>query len=53
MSEKLPHRSASAAATIPLPGFKDFVAGGLAGMAQVAVGHPLDTVKVRLQLEGI
>ncbi|KAJ3195588.1 hypothetical protein HK101_011731 [Irineochytrium annulatum] len=26
--------------------------GSLGGMAQVAVGHPLDTVKVRLQLDG-
>ncbi|KAJ3042284.1 hypothetical protein HDV00_007651 [Rhizophlyctis rosea] len=38
--------------SIPVPGLKDFAAGGLAGMAQVAVGHPLDTIKVRLQLEG-
>ncbi|KAJ3124881.1 hypothetical protein HK098_000819 [Nowakowskiella sp. JEL0407] len=37
---------------IPLPGVNDFVAGSAAGMAQVAVGHPLDTVKVRLQIEG-
>ncbi|KAJ1907931.1 hypothetical protein LPJ81_000425 [Coemansia sp. IMI 209127] len=33
-------------------GWKDFVAGSLAGAAQVAVGHPLDTVKVRMQIEG-
>ncbi|KAI8844948.1 mitochondrial carrier domain-containing protein [Chytridium lagenaria] len=38
--------------SIPLPGGKDFIAGSFAGMAQVAIGHPLDTVKVRLQLEG-
>ncbi|KAJ1666346.1 hypothetical protein IW140_001075 [Coemansia sp. RSA 1813] len=33
-------------------GWKDFVAGSLAGAAQVAVGHPLDTIKVRMQIEG-
>ncbi|KAJ2546031.1 hypothetical protein EV175_005746, partial [Coemansia sp. RSA 1933] len=33
-------------------GWKDFAAGSLAGAAQVAVGHPLDTVKVRMQIEG-
>lgn len=27
-------------------GYKDFVAGLLAGVATVAVGHPFDTVKV-------
>ncbi|PIA16960.1 mitochondrial carrier [Coemansia reversa NRRL 1564] len=32
-------------------GWKDFAAGSLAGAAQVAVGHPLDTVKVRMQIE--
>ncbi|KAF0527648.1 mitochondrial carrier [Gigaspora margarita] len=32
-------------------GWEDFVAGSFAGMAQVAVGQPLDTIKVRLQLE--
>ncbi|KAJ1752951.1 hypothetical protein LPJ78_003631 [Coemansia sp. RSA 989] len=32
-------------------GWKDFVAGSLAGAAQVAVGHPLDTIKVRMQIE--
>ncbi|RKP06716.1 mitochondrial carrier domain-containing protein [Thamnocephalis sphaerospora] len=31
--------------------WKDTVAGSLAGMAQVVVGQPLDTVKVRLQVE--
>lgn len=29
-------------------GYKDFVAGMLAGVATVAVGHPFDTVKVSL-----
>ncbi|KAJ1724328.1 hypothetical protein LPJ53_001411 [Coemansia erecta] len=33
-------------------GWRDFVAGSLAGAAQVAVGHPLDTVKVRMQTQG-
>ncbi|KAJ2462365.1 hypothetical protein GGI03_004517 [Coemansia sp. RSA 2337] len=33
-------------------GWKDFVAGSLAGAAQVAVGHPLDTIKVRMQIGG-
>lgn len=28
---------------------KDFIAGGIGGMCTVAAGHPLDTVKVRLQ----
>lgn len=28
---------------------QDFVAGGLAGSASVIVGHPLDTIKVRIQ----
>lgn len=30
----------------------DFVAGGVAGAASVVVGHPADTVKIRLQLFG-
>lgn len=30
-------------------GHKDYVAGLLAGVATVAVGHPFDTVKVKLQ----
>lgn len=30
----------------------DFIAGGAAGGASVVVGHPLDTVKVRLQIFG-
>ena len=29
--------------------FHDFVAGGVAGSASVVVGHPFDTMKVRLQ----
>ncbi|CAG8494293.1 15347_t:CDS:2 [Acaulospora morrowiae] len=32
-------------------GWEDFVAGNFAGMAQVFVGQPLDTIKVRLQIE--
>ncbi|CAG8545652.1 6491_t:CDS:2, partial [Scutellospora calospora] len=32
-------------------GWEDFVAGSFAGMAQVAVGQPLDTIKTRLQIE--
>lgn len=31
---------------------KDFVAGTLAGMASKLIGHPFDTVKVRLQAQG-
>lgn len=30
---------------------KDFTAGQFAGMAQVIVGHPLDTIKVVLQTQ--
>ena len=29
--------------------WQDFVAGGIAGSASVVVGHPFDTIKVRLQ----
>mmetsp|Transcript_14346 Transcript_14346/g.23221 ORF Transcript_14346/g.23221 Transcript_14346/m.23221 type:complete len:388 (+) Transcript_14346:163-1326(+) len=29
--------------------FHDFIAGGIAGSASVIVGHPMDTVKVRMQ----
>lgn len=29
--------------------FHDFVAGGVAGSASVVVGHPFDTIKVRIQ----
>ncbi|RUP42734.1 mitochondrial carrier domain-containing protein [Jimgerdemannia flammicorona] len=35
---------------VPGP-WQDFLAGNFAGMAQVLVGQPLDTVKVRLQLD--
>lgn len=33
------------------PGVKDFVAGTVGGVAQVLAGHPLDTLKVRLQTQ--
>ncbi len=33
-------------------GTKDFVAGCVGGMFQVLSGHPLDTLKVRLQTSG-
>lgn len=33
--------------------FADIVAGGTGGLASIMVGHPLDTVKVRLQTTGI
>lgn len=29
--------------------YKEYVAGMMAGLATVAVGHPFDTVKVKLQ----
>mmetsp|Transcript_32874 Transcript_32874/g.36607 ORF Transcript_32874/g.36607 Transcript_32874/m.36607 type:complete len:396 (+) Transcript_32874:1-1188(+) len=29
--------------------FNDFIAGGVAGSASVVVGHPMDTLKVRMQ----
>ena len=29
--------------------FHDFIAGGVAGSASVVVGHPMDTLKVRMQ----
>ncbi|KAL2915067.1 hypothetical protein HK105_205391 [Polyrhizophydium stewartii] len=45
-----PAAGAGAAAQLPIPSAREFVAGGLSGIAQVAVGHPLDTVRVRLQL---
>eukprot|EP00999_Lentomonas_sp_LEN2_P002687 NODE_561_length_1366_cov_89.420500_g525_i0.p1 GENE.NODE_561_length_1366_cov_89.420500_g525_i0~~NODE_561_length_1366_cov_89.420500_g525_i0.p1 ORF type:complete len:288 (-),score=31.43 NODE_561_length_1366_cov_89.420500_g525_i0:293-1156(-) len=32
-------------------GFKNFVAGGVGGICLVVSGHPLDTIKVRLQTE--
>lgn len=28
--------------------FHDFIAGGVAGSASVIVGHPFDTIKVRI-----
>ncbi|CAD7703906.1 unnamed protein product [Ostreobium quekettii] len=31
------------------PAFKDFLAGGIGGMAGVVAGQPLDTVRIRLQ----
>jgi len=34
-----------------LSGVKDITAGSVRGFAQVAVGHPLDTIKVRLQTQ--
>lgn len=37
-------------AEISTSGYKDYVAGLLAGVAAVATGHPFDTVKVRLSL---
>ncbi|KAL2344073.1 hypothetical protein Fmac_005358 [Flemingia macrophylla] len=37
------------AAEISTSGYKDYVAGLLAGVAAVATGHPFDTVKVKLQ----
>lgn len=35
-----------------ITGSKDIVAGCARGIAQVCVGHPLDTIKVRLQTQG-
>lgn len=32
--------------------FHDFVAGGIAGSASVVVGHPFDTIKVRIDVGG-
>lgn len=32
-------------------GYKDYVAGLMAGIAIVITGHPFDTVKVRLLLQ--
>uniref|UniRef100_A0A7N0VG84 Mitochondrial arginine transporter BAC1 n=1 Tax=Kalanchoe fedtschenkoi TaxID=63787 RepID=A0A7N0VG84_KALFE len=34
---------------VEISGYKDYVAGLLAGVATVAIGHPFDTVKVKLQ----
>lgn len=33
--------------------YRHFIGGTLGGMAQVIVGHPFDTIKVRLQAEGL
>eukprot|EP00297_Palpitomonas_bilix_P013027 CAMPEP_0113894014 /NCGR_PEP_ID=MMETSP0780_2-20120614/16442_1 /TAXON_ID=652834 /ORGANISM="Palpitomonas bilix" /LENGTH=298 /DNA_ID=CAMNT_0000884427 /DNA_START=36 /DNA_END=932 /DNA_ORIENTATION=- /assembly_acc=CAM_ASM_000599 len=33
------------------PAWKSFLAGGVAGVCLVGVGHPLDTIKVRLQTQ--
>jgi len=37
---------------INLQAFKSFLAGTSSGVAKLVVGHPLDTIKVRLQMEG-
>ncbi|KAI9004451.1 mitochondrial carrier domain-containing protein [Hyaloraphidium curvatum] len=34
---------------LDLPGLKSFLSGGFGGMCLVAVGHPFDLIKVRLQ----
>jgi len=34
---------------VEVTAFQDFIAGGIAGTASVVVGHPFDTIKVRLQ----
>ncbi len=34
---------------VQVSAFKSFWAGGFGGMCTVATGHPLDTIKVRLQ----
>uniref|UniRef100_A0A0X3NXT0 Mitochondrial carnitine/acylcarnitine carrier protein n=1 Tax=Schistocephalus solidus TaxID=70667 RepID=A0A0X3NXT0_SCHSO len=34
---------------VPVSSWKSFLAGGFGGMCTVATGHPLDTIKVRLQ----
>lgn len=34
-----------------IKGFNEFVAGSLGGMAGIAVGHPMDTIRVRLQIQ--
>lgn len=33
-------------------GLQEFVAGGVGGMAGILAGHPLDTIRVRLQVAG-
>jgi solute carrier family 25 carnitine/acylcarnitine transporter 20/29 len=36
---------------IELPSFKEFIAGSVGGVGQVLSAHPLDTIKVRLQVQ--
>lgn len=43
---------ASASPESAWPRVRHFISGYFAGMALVAVGHPFDSVKVRLQTEG-
>ncbi|XP_063603528.1 mitochondrial carnitine/acylcarnitine carrier protein-like [Penaeus indicus] len=38
---------------MPVSPAKDFLAGGFGGMCLVTAGHPLDTIKVRLQTQPI
>lgn len=38
--------------SFPIPSTKEFLAGGAGGLGQVLAGHPLDTIKVRLQVQG-
>ena len=33
--------------------FKDLFAGGMAGAISTTVGHPLDTIKVRMQISNV
>mmetsp|Transcript_48114 Transcript_48114/g.58019 ORF Transcript_48114/g.58019 Transcript_48114/m.58019 type:complete len:390 (+) Transcript_48114:64-1233(+) len=40
----------NAAATVEIDTIDDLIAGGVAGMASVVVGHPFDTIKVRMQI---
>ena len=44
-----PHAS-SPYMLIEVSAFQDFVAGTMAGVALTLVGHPFDTVKVRMQV---
>ncbi|XP_015956445.1 mitochondrial arginine transporter BAC1 isoform X2 [Arachis duranensis] len=41
--------STSTSASASASGYKEYVAGLIAGVATVAIGHPFDTVKVKLQ----
>ena len=36
-----------------LAGMRDFMAGTLSGVAGVVAGHPLDTIRVRMQLSKV